>query len=105
MIYDLHPEAEAELTSAALYYSKEASRSIALAFLAEFEIVAELVEANQQLGTKGSQGSFSHSPPHRAFTLTSPDNRHVSQQPARVDLRQWHRPIDIRPCVAMNRRL
>jgi plasmid stabilization system protein ParE len=57
VIYELHPEAEAELTSATLYYSKEASRSIALAFLAEFERVAELVEANQQLGTK-SKGSL-----------------------------------------------
>ena len=56
MIYELHPQAEAELTSAALYYFKEASRSIALAFLAEFERVAELVEANQQLGTKSKGG-------------------------------------------------
>jgi len=47
--YQLHPEAEAELTSATLYYSKEANRTIAMAFLAEFERVAELVEANQQL--------------------------------------------------------
>ena len=56
MIYELHPEAEAELTSATLYYSKEASRSIALAFLAEFERIAELVEANQQLGTMSKGG-------------------------------------------------
>ncbi len=56
MIYELHPEAEAELTSASLYYSKEAGRSIALAFLAEFERVAELVEAQQQLGTKSHGG-------------------------------------------------
>ena len=56
MIYKLHPEAEAELTSATLYYSKEASRSIALAFLGEFERIAELVEANQQLGTKSKGG-------------------------------------------------
>lgn len=56
MIYELHPEAEAELTRAALYYANEASRSIALAFLAEFERIAELVEANQQLGTKSKGG-------------------------------------------------
>ena len=56
MIYELHPEAEAESTSATLYYSKEASRSIALAFLAEFERIAELVEANQQLGTMSKGG-------------------------------------------------
>ena len=56
MIYELHPQAEAELTSATRYYANEASRSIALAFLAEFERVAELVEANQQLGTKAKAG-------------------------------------------------
>jgi plasmid stabilization system protein ParE len=56
MIYELHPEAEIELTRATLYYAKEASRSIALAFLAEFERVAELVETNQQLGTKSRSG-------------------------------------------------
>ncbi len=56
MIYELHPKAESELTSAALYYYKEANRSIGLAFLAEFERVAALVEANQQLGTKAKGG-------------------------------------------------
>lgn len=56
MTYLLHPEAESELARAALYYAKEASRSIALAFLGEFERVAELVAANQQLGTKSKGG-------------------------------------------------
>jgi toxin ParE1/3/4 len=56
VIYELHPEAEAELTSATLYYSNEASRSIALAFLAEFERIAGLVEENQQLGTRAKGG-------------------------------------------------
>lgn len=56
MIYELHPEAEAELTNASLYYAEEASSKIALAFLAEFERVAELVEGNQQLGTKSKTG-------------------------------------------------
>ncbi len=56
MIYGLHPKAESELTSATLYYYKEANRSIALAFLAEFERVAALIEANQQLGTKAKGG-------------------------------------------------
>lgn len=56
MTYELHPQAEAELTSATLYYAKAASRSIALAFLAEFERVAELVEENQQLGTPSKAG-------------------------------------------------
>ena len=44
------------MTGAALYYSKEASRSIALAFLGEFERIAELLEANQQLGTRSKGG-------------------------------------------------
>lgn len=56
MTYELHPEAEAELTSATRYYGMAASRSIALAFLAEFERVAELVEENQQLGTPSKAG-------------------------------------------------
>ncbi len=56
MSYELHPEAVAELTSATLYYSTEASKSIALSFLAEFERVAELVEENQQLGTRSKGG-------------------------------------------------
>lgn len=56
MTYELHPEAESELNNAALYYAKEASKGIALAFLAEFERVAELLESNQQLGTKSKTG-------------------------------------------------
>ena len=56
MSHELHPEAEAELANPALYYAREASKNIALAFLAEFERVAELVEANQQLGTKAKGG-------------------------------------------------
>ena len=56
MTYALHPDAESELTGAALYYAKEASPRIALAFLAEFERVAELLESNQQLGTKSKAG-------------------------------------------------
>lgn len=47
MTYELHPEAEAELSNAALHYAKQASKGIALAFLAEFERVAELLESNQ----------------------------------------------------------
>jgi plasmid stabilization system protein ParE len=54
--HELHPDAETELKDAALHYAKEASKGIALAFLAEFERVAELVESNQQLGTKTHAG-------------------------------------------------
>lgn len=56
MTYELHPDAEAELTSATLYYADEASKGIALACLAEFERIAEPVEGNQQLGTKSKGG-------------------------------------------------
>jgi toxin ParE1/3/4 len=44
------------LNSATLYDAAEATRSIALAFLGEFERVAELVEGNQQLGTRTRAG-------------------------------------------------
>ncbi len=65
MTYELHPEAETELSSAALHYAEEASLNIALAFLAEFERVAELLESNQQLGTKSKAGLRVH--PFRRF--------------------------------------
>jgi len=54
--YKLHPDAETELKDAALHYAKEASKGIALAFLAEFDRVAELIESNQLLGTKTNVG-------------------------------------------------
>jgi len=72
VIYVIHPEAEAELTRATRYYANEASRSIALAFLAEFERVAELVEANQQLGTKAKAGLRVY--PFRRFPKVSRQN-------------------------------
>lgn len=56
MTYELHPEAEAELSNATLHYAKQANKGIALAFLSEFERVAELLESNQQLGTKAKPG-------------------------------------------------
>ena len=65
MSFELHPEALAELTRATLYYATAASKNIALAFLAEFERVAELVDANQQLGTKSKGGLRVH--PLRRF--------------------------------------
>jgi len=41
--YWLHPEAEAELADAAVYYAEHASLSVAEAFLAEFERVRDLL--------------------------------------------------------------
>lgn len=52
----LHPEAEAELGDAAVYYAEHASRAIADAFLAEFERVCDLLIENQQRGPHLEQG-------------------------------------------------
>ncbi len=50
MSHWLHPEAEAELGEAAVYYAEHASRTIAEAFLAEYERVRDLIIENQQRG-------------------------------------------------------
>ena len=52
----IHPDAEAELGDAAVYYAAHASRSIAQAFLAEYERVRDLLIQNQQRGAHGSGG-------------------------------------------------
>jgi toxin ParE1/3/4 len=54
--YWIHPEAEEELSNAALFYAAEASREIALAFLLEFERVRDLLIWNQGLGTEFESG-------------------------------------------------
>ncbi|MBK7685893.1 MAG: type II toxin-antitoxin system RelE/ParE family toxin [Rhodocyclaceae bacterium] len=46
----IHPDAEAELGDAAVYYATHASSLIAAAFLAEFERVRDLLIENQQRG-------------------------------------------------------
>lgn len=50
MTFSIHPDAEAELGDAAVYYASHASRAIAEAFLAEFERVLDLVVENPQRG-------------------------------------------------------
>lgn len=50
MSYWLHPEAEAELGDAAVYYLEHASRAVAQAFLIEFERVRDLLIENQHRG-------------------------------------------------------
>ena len=50
MSHWIHPEAEAELGDAAVYYATHASRAIAEAFLAEYERVLDLLIENQQRG-------------------------------------------------------
>ena len=56
MKYSIHPDAEAELGDAAVYYAAHASRAIAAAFLAEFERVRDLLVENQQRGPHGDDG-------------------------------------------------
>ncbi len=56
MSYWIHPDAEAELGDAAQYYVEQASASIALSFLAEFERVMELLVENQQSGPHDGNG-------------------------------------------------
>ena len=53
MSYSIHPDAEAELGDAAVYYAKHASSMIAAAFLAEYEHVRDLIIENQQRGPRG----------------------------------------------------
>ncbi|NDZ13801.1 type II toxin-antitoxin system RelE/ParE family toxin [Variovorax sp. WS11] len=56
MSHWIHPEAEAELGDAAVYYATHASRLIAEAFLVEYERVLELLRENQQRGPHGGHG-------------------------------------------------
>jgi toxin ParE1/3/4 len=48
----LHPAAEAELSEAAIYYTRNASLRIAEALLLEFERAVERITSNQGLGRK-----------------------------------------------------
>jgi hypothetical protein len=52
----IHPDAEAELGEAALYYAEHASRPIAEAFLAEFERVRDLLVENPNRGPRADDG-------------------------------------------------
>lgn len=56
MSHWLHPDAETELGDAAHYYATNASRSIAEAFLAEYERVRDLIVENQQRGSSVEGG-------------------------------------------------
>lgn len=51
MSHWLHPKAEEELGDAAEYYANRASLTIALAFLAEYERVRDMIVANQKCGS------------------------------------------------------
>lgn len=52
MTHWIHPEAEAELGDAALYYVNHASRAIAEAFLIEYERVLCILVDNQSRGPR-----------------------------------------------------
>ncbi len=56
MSYWLHPEAEAELGDAAVYYGEHASKPIASSLVTEFERVLTLLVAKQHLGTPADDG-------------------------------------------------
>ncbi len=56
MSHWIHPEAEAELGDAAVYYATEANRAIAEAFLAEYERALALLIENQQFGMHCEHG-------------------------------------------------
>lgn len=64
MSYWLHADAEIELGDAAVYYAEHATPKIAIAFLAEFERVIELLQLNQQLGARKEAGIRNY-PLHR----------------------------------------
>jgi toxin ParE1/3/4 len=54
--YWIHPEAEAELGDAAVYYAEHASTTVALAFLAEFERAIDVLVENPMRGPLGEHG-------------------------------------------------
>ena len=56
MNWSLHPDAERELGDAAVYYATHASELIALAFLAEYERVRDLLVENQRRGPNAEDG-------------------------------------------------
>ncbi|MBA3057986.1 MAG: type II toxin-antitoxin system RelE/ParE family toxin [Gammaproteobacteria bacterium] len=56
MTYAIHPDAEAELLDAAMFYAERASKVIAAAFLDEFERVLDLIVDNQHRGAKSDDG-------------------------------------------------
>lgn len=56
MIASVSPEADRELTEEALFYAREGGAEIALAFIAEFERVIELLCAHPELGALWRNG-------------------------------------------------
>ena len=50
MIVSISPEAERELTDAAIFYAEQESTELGLAFIAEFERALELLRENPNFG-------------------------------------------------------
>jgi plasmid stabilization system protein ParE len=76
----IHPEAEAELGDAAEYYAQHASRSIAEAFLAEYERVLDLLVENQQRGPLGDFGFRVYRFDRFPYTLIYDEDRQLGPQ-------------------------
>jgi len=56
MIASVSPEADRELTEGALYYVREGGAEVALAFIAEYERVVQLLCLHPELGAPWSRG-------------------------------------------------
>ena len=56
MIASVSPEADRELTAGALFYAREGSAEVALAFIAEYERVLELLCTHPELGAPWRNG-------------------------------------------------
>ena len=76
----VHPDAEAELADAAVYYATHASHTIAEAFLAEYERVCELLIENQQMGPHGEHGMRQYLFDRFPYTLIYEENARLGPQ-------------------------
>lgn len=80
MSWWLHPEAEAELGEAAVYYAQQASVLVAEAFLAEFERVRDLLVDNQQRGAHGDFGFRLYHFDRFPYTVVYEENAELGPQ-------------------------
>jgi toxin ParE1/3/4 len=71
----IHPEAEAELGDAAVYYATRANRAIAEAFLAEYERVLDFIIENQQRGPRTDSGLRAYHFERFPYTLVYEENQ------------------------------
>jgi toxin ParE1/3/4 len=78
--YWIHPDAEAELGDAAVYYAEHANLAIAQAFIAEFERVLDLLVANPQRGPHGDFGFRVYHFDRFPYTVVYEDNPSLGPQ-------------------------